>query len=78
MSHAISLLTEEVRTAMTLAGCPDVRAARQRELVQLPGESPPRPIVTGGQEEMTTGQSEAEARDGGGEKSSIVVASSKL
>jgi isopentenyl diphosphate isomerase/L-lactate dehydrogenase-like FMN-dependent dehydrogenase len=43
VGHALRLLTEELRTAMMLAGCPDVKAARNRELVQLRGESPPRP-----------------------------------
>ena len=39
---AVELLTEELRTAMTLAGCADVRSARNRELVQVVGETPPR------------------------------------
>ena len=49
VGHALNILTDELRTAMTLAGCPTVAAARSRELVQLPGESPPRPgVVRGG------------------------------
>lgn len=42
VGKAVELLTEELRTAMTLAGCRDVRSARNRELVQVVGETPPR------------------------------------
>ena len=42
VGKAVELLTEELRTAMTLAGCGDVRSARNRELVQVVGETPPR------------------------------------
>jgi len=42
VGKALELLTEELRVAMTLAGCGDVKAARRRGLVQRLGEKPPR------------------------------------
>ena len=42
VGKALELLTEELRVAMTLAGCVDVKAARRRGLVQRLGEKPPR------------------------------------
>ena len=42
VGKALELLTEELRVAMTLAGCVDVEAARRRGLVQRLGEKPPR------------------------------------
>ena len=42
VGKAVELLTEELRTAMTLAGCGNVRSTRNRELVQVVGERPPR------------------------------------
>ena len=42
VGKALELLTEELRVAMTLAGCVDVNAARRRGLVQRLGEKPPR------------------------------------
>jgi isopentenyl diphosphate isomerase/L-lactate dehydrogenase-like FMN-dependent dehydrogenase len=42
VGKALELLTEELRVAMTLAGCVDVKAARRGGLVQRLGEKPPR------------------------------------
>ena len=42
VGKALELLTEELRVAMTLAGCVDVQAARRGGLVQRLGEKPPR------------------------------------
>jgi len=41
VARLLAMLEVELKTSMALAGCPDVRSAT-RDLVQLPGERPPR------------------------------------
>ena len=42
VEHMLHLLNEELQTAMALTGVKDL-AAITRDLVQIPGEGPPRP-----------------------------------
>lgn len=42
VARLLAMLEVELKNSMALAGCPDLRSAT-RDLVQLPGERPPRP-----------------------------------